>query len=58
MDNPEAEQLLILAQSHKGKAAEVIITKILNKPVYTFGEFLLVDSISAVSLLNLAWHRQ
>lgn len=43
------EQMMILAKSHKGKAVELIITKILNSNVYKFSEFLELENIKAVS---------
>ena len=40
---------MILARSHKGKAAEVLITKIISKPtIFKFGEFLELDNIRSV----------
>ena len=42
----EGEQLLVLAQSHKGKALEMIIEKVLTDPtIYKFSEFLDVQSV-------------
>ena len=44
------EQMLVLAKSHKGKAAEVIISKIISKPnIFKFGEFLNEENIKQVS---------
>lgn len=52
------EQMLILAKSHKGKAAEMIITKIISRPtIFKFGEFLALENISGVSTFNISWER-
>ena len=57
MDN-EMQQLLILAQSHKGKAVELIIEKIINSGLFKFGEFFDLDTIKAVSsTLMYSWER-
>lgn len=48
--DPVMEQLLIMAKTNKGKAVEIIITKILNQKVYKFGEFLNTKSIIDVSI--------
>lgn len=53
------EQMLILAKSHKGKAAEMIISKIISRPtIFKFGEFLALENIQQVRKSNLAWGRQ
>jgi len=55
----EMEQMMILAKSHKGKAVELIITKILNSNVYKFTEFLELDNIKSVSFfLTNSWAMQ
>ena len=52
MDN-EQEQLLVLCQSHKAKALEMIIEKILANPsIYKFAEFLDVESVQKLGAAN------
>jgi len=52
--------MLIMAKSNKGKAAEMLISKIFTKPtIFKFGEFLQVDNFKAVSQSNYsAWKGQ
>ena len=49
----ESEQLLVLAKSHKAKALEMIIEKVLADPsIYKFSEFLDIENVQKLGASN------